>query len=675
MDVLEYYDSIANHVNSLAEVDGEIVENQFLEYCLDILVDAGECEEYNLIEDGRDARGRWRVDAAAFDEESKSFNLFISMFDQAERPSNLTASEIANCGKKLQGFLKLVATEEPHDVFIPTGQAYNTATELRQRWADIRGFKFFIISNKPLSKRIDSLPEQSMFDKPVDFHIWDLDRFFSLEKSGREREEMIIDFQDSPLSCLVTGESHEQFTSLLAVMPGETLFQLYEKWGARLLEQNVRSYLQNRSNVNKGIRITIKDDPEKFFAYNNGLTTTAEAIEFTDESRTAIQSLRNFQIVNGGQTTSSIYAAAVADKVDVSRVSVQMKLTVVEPEKVGDIVPFISRFANSQNKVSDADLFSNHPFHIHFEEMSRRITCQPKAGSATSTHWFYERARGQYLDQQAYLPQSQRKAFQKQNPRDQLLTKTDLAKIENTWRMYPADVSKGAQANFKKFAEFIDTEWSKSKDNFGEGYFKKCVVHARIFRDLEIHIKKQDWYGGFRANIVTYTISLFAKGLKDMVYSLNYDFFFRTQTTPIAMLDYLADIGLMVDRQLKSFSGNLTTYAKGSQAWKDIQNNISLPEMGIVKEYLWDKNEKQEYEKDSKATQKIDSSLQIEIEVQSLQPSQWDKVKQFLIDTDEATETTIGLLTVAKSKRGLTSKQCIPLYKLLEKYRAIKGEP
>ena len=674
LNVNDYYESLMAHVFSLAEVGGAYAEKEFLGFTLELLVDAGEFEDYELIDDGRDATGRWRIDAYGFNEEARHLNLFISVFDQSQHPSNLTQTDLSGLIKKLVNTVTYSVSRDPYSFFEPTSQICEAAVNIKAKWETLRSLRFFIISNKPASKRIENLPEIDVMGVKAETAVWDLNRLFQLEQSGKDREEMVVDFSASPLPCLVTDESSDDMTSILTVMPGETLYRLYDRWGARLLEQNVRSYLQNRSKVNKGIRLTIKDEPNRFFAYNNGLTTTAEAVEFVDESRTAIKSINNLQIVNGGQTTSSIYAAVVNDKVDVSAVSIQMKLSVVEPDAVGRLVPFISRFANSQNKVSDADLFANHPFHVHFEEMSRRISCSPKAGSAVSTKWFYERARGQYLDQQAYLTQAQRKAFQKQNPRSQLLTKTDLAKIENTWRMLPSDVSRGAQANFNKFAEIIDKAWNADKSVFGEGYFKKCVVHAVIFRELEKYIQEQRWYAGFRANIVTYAIALFSDQLVGEGKSLNYEHLFRSQQTPIQILEHLGKIGFEVDRVLKSFPGNLTTFAKGAAAWGKMKDDVEMPSLDDLDDaFFWSLSDIKEYEKDSKATAKIDNTLQLEMKVRLLGAEHWRLIKTFIIDMDEATEMKIGLLDQAISGRSLSDRQCKVLAPLLAQYEEQKG--
>jgi AIPR protein len=187
----------------------------------------------------------------------------------------------------------------------------------------------------------------------------------------------------------------------LSVVPAVQLAAIYDRWGSRLLEQNVRSFLQARGNVNRGIRNTLEREPEMFFAYNNGITATAEAIESeTTEQGLVITNIHNLQIVNGGQTTASIHLAS-RQKVDLFRVFIQMKLSIVGPDLAEKIVPKISQYANSQNRVNAADFFANHPFHVRMEEFSRRLYAPSPEGNFRESKWFYERARGSYQDETA----------------------------------------------------------------------------------------------------------------------------------------------------------------------------------------------------------------------------------------------------------------------------------
>jgi hypothetical protein len=241
--------------------------------------------------------------------------------------------------------------------------------------------------------------------------------------------------------------------------------------------------------------------------------------------------------------------------------------------------------------------------------------------------------------------------------------------------MLPSDVSRGAQANFNKFAELIDKAWNADKPVFGEGYFKKCVVHALVFRELEKYIQEQPWYAGFRANIVTYAIALFSDQLGSEGKSLNYEHLFRSQQTPQQVLDHLGKIGFEVDKVLKSFPGNLTTFAKGTAAWGKMKADVEMPSLNVLDyAFFWTLSEIKEYEKDSKATAKIDNALQLEMKVRLLSAEHWRLIKTFIIDMDEATAMKIGLLDQAISGRNMSDKQCKVLAPLLAQYEEQKGE-
>ena len=200
-----------------------------------------------------------------------------------------------------------------------------------------------------------------------------------------------------------------------------------------LLEQNIRTFLQFRGNINKGIRDTILREPHMFMAYNNGISATAESVKLNNDNN-AIVSIKDFQIVNGGQTTASIFQTRRKFKnADIDSVCVQLKLTVIsDAAKKPEIVSRISRFANTQNKVSEADLSSNHPFHIEIENLSRKTWTTPSPGKNQS-RWFYERARGQYNDELSKIDKpADQKKWLIRNPKTQQFAKEDLAMFYNT---------------------------------------------------------------------------------------------------------------------------------------------------------------------------------------------------------------------------------------------------
>jgi len=346
---------------------------------------------------------------------------------------------------------------------------------------------------------------------PVSYHIWPLERFRKQVESGKTRQVIDVDFEarfGAAIPCLEAPRVLPEIRTFMLVFNGDVLADIYNDYRERLLQKNVRCFLQLRGKVNKGLRDTIHDAPAYFMAYNNGLTMTAEDV--TVESRDGALFLTravDLQIVNGGQTTASIWSAKYRDQMDVSQVGVQVKLTSMShSRKMDDLVSDISRYANTQNRVSESDFSSNHPFHRKLEELSRTIWAPAKAGSQVETKWFYERSRGQYMGERSRQGDTRSRAvktWEISHPRNQMFSKTDLAKYENSWRQLPHLVSLGAQKNFTAFMNDL-RKTSAADPNLT--YFEELIAKAIMFKTAEKIVGRQK-FGGYRAQIVTYTLA------------------------------------------------------------------------------------------------------------------------------------------------------------------------
>lgn len=267
------------------------------------------------------------------------------------------------------------------------------------------------------------------------------------------------------------------------------------------------------------------------------MSATADAVSCvkTDDGL-GISSISNLQIVNGAQTTGSIHAGLKSAKDQLSQVFVQMKLTVVPPDRSEEIVPKISEFANTQNKVNAADFFSNHPFHIRIEQFSRDVIFTAREGERHDTKWFYERSRGQFINARGRLTTAQQKKFDLEFPKTQLFSKTDLAKFESSAAGLPHVVSRGAQKNFAEFARDVGEAWSKAAAKFDELWYRRLISKAIVFRWLETEVPKQLWYeGGYRANIVTYSMAKVFHDANGEKQVLDLDAIWRRQSLPDAL--------------------------------------------------------------------------------------------------------------------------------------------
>lgn len=352
-------------------------------------------------------------------------------------------------------------------------------------------------------------------------------------------------------------------------MSGEFLARLYRDYGARLLERNVRSFLQTRGAINRGIRDTILKQPDRFLAFNNGISATAASVELVQasEDSLAIRCIEDLQIVNGGQTTASLYAALDRDKADLSRIAVQVKLTVVGTETIDELVPRISRYSNTQNRVTGADFSSNDPFHVAIEGLSRSIWAPAPEGTQRQTHWFYERARGQYADAlaKARTP-AQKRQFKAMNPTSQKMTKTDLAKFEHSWEQLPHVVSLGAQKNFGEYMLHPVRRPSQPDATYYEG----LVARAILFRTAEKLVSAQQ-FGGYRANIVTYTIAKLSHATSRR---LDLATIWRTQRLSDAAGEALTEISHLVFDIISDPPErfrNISEWCKRLDCWKRVE--------------------------------------------------------------------------------------------------------
>ena len=649
----EFYHGFHQDILAAAQAGSDFLESQFAEKMAGYLEDAGEIEEFNPYF-ARDPAGNWRADGYAWDDDTGTFSLFLTDFRPEDTLHTLIRTEANPLFNKGLRFLRKAFDQKFVESLEETSAAFEIANLVQNVLKSIYKVNIYVLSNGQLSQRFGAIDSQDLDGIPVHFKVWDITRVLRLESSMSEREELVIDLEkdfEGGIRCLPAGIHGTGYTSYLLVMPGDYLARLYGQWGSRLLEQNVRNFLQARGKVNKGIRKTIHEEPGMFFAYNNGITATASDVEIAvGERGHLIRSVTNLQIVNGAQTTASLFNALHKDKADLRDIAVQMKLSVVDAEQIESVVPRISRYANSQNKVSEADFFSNHPFHQRIEEISRRLYAPATGNYQQESKWFYERTKGQYLDKQSHLTQAQKKKFQIEFPRSQVFTKTDLAKFENVWRGTPHTVSLGAQKNFANFADHIDKAWQRQDADFNEAYFREVVAKAIVFRHLEKLVSKQQWYqGGYRANIVAYTISYLAERLSSRSDALDFNKIWKKQSVGAGLEEAMTLISRHVHDALVDTPpnvSNVTEWAKRQACWEAVRRmDIELP--ASLDNELVSREEVKQERKDARSTQRIDDGIAAQAKVMELGPNYWEKITQRAVAAGELTEKTASILKIA----------------------------
>ena len=429
--------------------------------------------------------------------------------------------------------------------------------------------------------------------------------------------------------------------------------------------------------VNKGIKHTLEYEPELFFSFNNGITATAEAITTVSQGDgLTITNLENLQIVNGGQTTASIYAAFKAGR-DLSKVYVQMKLSIINPEAAKELVPRISEYANSQNKVSTADFFANHPFHVRIEGLSRRIYAPSKDGSFDQTKWFYERARGSYRDAQAYLTTAGKRKFAKEYPKVQSFTKTDLAKYLLVWTDKAYMVNRGAQKNFAEFAKDIAEAWERNDKQFNEAYFKSLIAKKLIFDLAGRIVQSRPWYeaGGYRSQHVVFTVAALANAVRTYGKSVNFLSIWNHQGVSPAFeraLGQAADVAHDVLMSPGDGYRNISEWAKQPKCWDSVKNKYVEWDKEWLDELI-SLEEEREIKSESAKDQKELNGIEAQSIVVEAGAVFWQNILNWCQKEGEATEKELGILKYAANMPSKlpSDKQSVILVKLVTRLQKI----
>jgi hypothetical protein len=405
----------------------------------------------------------------------------------------------------------------------------------------------------------------------VIYQLIDLNKIYNYEVTDGSAEPIVITF-DPPLPAIKAADDTGIFKSYLAVIPATLLVNFYHSYSSRLLERNVRSFLQFKG-VNKQLKDTIKDEPEKFIAYNNGLTITATASSITDHGGIAmISSLTDFQIVNGGQTTASIYFTN-KDGVDVSKVNVTAKINIVNPDDRGsldDLISKISKYSNSQNKVSSVDLNSRSPHLVKIKKLSESIT------DPSGTKWFFERIRGDFNTLLRIYP-NQKNQIERNYPKDKRLSKEQVAKYYVAWGTSPFLVRKGGEKVFRDFMDFIQLdhqEKPRNPENLGRAFYEDLIAKAILFKEFEkLYGAGHGAIGQIRSSVVPYALSLLYR--MTLVKKLNHfdlGAIWVAQGLPDDLKEFSKGLLQSAHNWLKTYSksDDVGEYAKKDELWNDL---------------------------------------------------------------------------------------------------------
>lgn len=682
MNIEEFHLNLNSDVRARAEAENDFAAGAFASLMAERLSDVEEIDNLQVMhyEGLGSKRQNLAVDGFDLDDTDGQISLAVVDWRDSEDIAILSTTDAKKRLKALEYFLTESVQNFLEDALEESSIAYQLARDLRWRGRNVSRYRLYLLTDGRTSDRMKDVVSSELNGVPIEYHIWDLQRLHQIQESNSGRSEIEIDLNPwlpQGLPVLKTEGKSEDFVTYLASVPGNIVADLYGQYGSRLLESNVRSYLSARGQVNKGIKTTALSKPEMFLAYNNGITATATAVSVDASSGVPVlRGIDNLQIVNGGQTTASLYNLQkdTSPKPALSDIFVQMKLIVVDAAKAEEIVPDVSRYANSQNKVSAADFFSNSAFHRRLEDLSRRVVAPALAGKSYQTYWFYERTRGQYLNERSRGSAAQAKAFEARNPKTQVMTKTDVAKFELSWQQQPHIVSQGAQKNFMAFANSVADTWERSETDFNELYFKNVVARAIMFNTIRADVAKADWYDkGYLANIVTYTMAKIAWEIEKhgRGHLMDFNLVWAQQALPQPVRDFAVHLGSLVLATLTSKDrsvDNVTEWAKRAECWTLVQKiPVDFPESFV--DVLISPTRQIDRRSQAVATQKIDNGINATMRVLQIQPTQWAEAISYGQQHRIFTEKELSLLRlVAKSTPSIPSdRQSALILRALQK--------
>jgi hypothetical protein len=455
-----------------------------------------------------------RLSGYAISDEMDQLDLFVSLYAGVETVTPIADADTKTAAEQCLRFLSKCAEGRLAATMDESNDAYPFAVTIQECYEKLDQIRIFVLTDR--QARTKNFRPREVRGTTVKLEVMDIERLHRHWSEGKPRDELIVNFEEvsgSPLPCLYVPNEMSGYDYAMTVIPGEALRFIYERFGARLLEANVRSFLSVAGKVNRAIRDTLKADPERFMAYNNGIVLVADEIHMapTVDGGVGIVWLKGMQIVNGGQTTASIYfTKKKSPETDLRRVRIPAKIIILKSQDMAGeeaLISNISRCANSQNSVKLSDLSANKPFHVEMEKLALTTYCPDGVG-----RWFYERAAGSYnvmLARQGTTPAVLRK-LREAVPPSRKITKTDLAKFLNAWDQKPDQVSLGSQKNFERFMEGFDdaNDLSRLPDL---SQYKQTVAKAIIFKETQRIVRPM--FPAFKGNVGTYTVSLLSNRL------------------------------------------------------------------------------------------------------------------------------------------------------------------
>ena len=538
----------------------------------------------HYLHSGKGSVGTLRLSGYAVSEDADQIDLFVSLYEGVDAVTTISDTETRTAAEQCLRFLARAADGSLLSNMEEANEAYGLVLTIKDTYQNLDQIRIYVLTDRQAKAK--NFKSREVNGKTIKLEVMDIERLYRHWASGKPRDELVVNFEElsgGALPCVYVPGEMTDYDYAMTAIPGEALRFIYDKYGARLLEANVRSFLSVTGKVNRGIRDTLKDAPERFMAYNNGIVLIADEVHLgkTADGVPGILWIKGMQIVNGGQTTASIYFSQKRNPaINLRKVRVPAKIIILKSTNAADeeaLISDISKYANSQNAVKQSDLSANKPYHVEMERLALSTYTPDGIG-----RWFYERAAGSYntmLAREGSTPAKLR-SLKEAIPPARKFTKTDLAKFINTWNQLPHLVALGSQKNFERFMEnFKESEDPSIVTLPNVVEYKQLIAKAILFKEVQKLVRPM--FPAFQANVAVYTIAVLSAQLGDR---MDLDLIWTRQSVSSALKEQVQIWAREVNDVLHTSSNGrmISEWAKKPECWTIVsEHKYSPPQDGI----------------------------------------------------------------------------------------------
>ncbi len=588
-------------VNETADSNGTKPETELTKAIIEYVVDNGEALAPEICECQSNSTtekftGRYRLNAFDYSETTGILDLFGTIYYEGQSPS-LSPNTAQRMVNDLISVIHVAidGSEAKKTYRDKDPDVAEMLDMIKDEYSHghIELIRVFVLSNgfasEPLELSDGEFQHKSDKTIPIEYHFWDMQEVLKAERLRQNNQEIRINFQDeyqTKLECIEILDPVNNIRSFLTIMPAITLAKIYHAYRVRLIDKNVRNFLGGKIKVNSEMSKTLANTPELFFSYNNGISSTAANVEIKNDEngRKYITAIRNWHIVNGGQTTSTIYNAYRQKQTvqNLSNAYVAVKISEVRENDTSELVGNIAKFANSQTKIKDSDLSANAQYMLDLEKQSR----QQWTSDTNSTLWYFERLRGQFNTDKGLAGGTgtlKAKKFEEERPQSQRFNKTDVAKLEMAWKDKPYEACKGGEVCFDKFWKIIKDETPIVDDIYFKNIVSKFIIYKRIDTILKVEGNK-----GHASIIANYTLALLALRSQGKI---NLNYIWEHQSVQDDLIPTIKECIHAVSDQLQLIGSNSSknpqTESKKIDFWNILQNKtlgITIPDSVLIDE-------------------------------------------------------------------------------------------